>query len=103
MKLSARWQAARGFSLIELMVSMAIALVVTLAVFGVLVASEDRKRTSTALNDANQTGAYAAHLIDRSIRSAGSGQRVSTPPLAETQTSIAGAFQFGRTRHEFAA
>jgi type IV pilus assembly protein PilW len=73
MKLSARWQAARGFSLIELMVSMAIALVVTLAVFGVLVASEDRKRTSTALNDANQTGAYAAHLIDRSIRSAGSG------------------------------
>lgn len=64
---------ARGFSLVELMVSMAIALVVTLAVFGVLVASEDRKRASTALNDANQTGAYAAHMIDRSIRSAGSG------------------------------
>jgi type IV pilus assembly protein PilW len=73
MKQSAHLQAARGFSLIELMVSMAIALVVTLAVFGVLAASEDRKRTSTALNDANQTGAYAAHLIDRSIRSAGSG------------------------------
>ena len=73
MKRRARLQLARGFSLVELMVSMAIALVVTLAVFGVLVASEERKRSSTALNDANQTGAYAAHLIDRSIRSAGSG------------------------------
>ena len=65
--------ADRGFSLVELLVAVAIGLVVTLAVFGVLAASEGRKRTSVSLNDANQSGAYAAYTIDRMIRSAGSG------------------------------
>jgi type IV pilus assembly protein PilW len=63
----------RGFSLVELLVAVAIGLVVTLAVFGVLAASEGRKRTSVSLNDANQSGAYAAYTLDRLIRSAGSG------------------------------
>lgn len=63
----------RGFSLIELMVSVVIGLIVTLAVTGVMVASEERKRTSTATNDINQTGAYLAYVLDRAIRSAGSG------------------------------
>lgn len=63
----------RGFSLVELLVAVAIGLVVTLAVFGVLAASEGRKRTSVSVNDANQSGAYAAYTIDRMIRSAGSG------------------------------
>lgn len=65
--------AARGFSLVELLVAVAIGLVVTLAVFGVLAASEGRKRTSVSLNDANQSGAYAAYTLDRMIRSAGTG------------------------------
>lgn len=63
----------RGFSLVELLVAVTIGLVVTLAVFGVLAASEGRKRTSVSLNDANQSGAYAAYTLDRLIRSAGSG------------------------------
>ncbi len=62
-----------GFSLIELLVSMAIGLVVTLAVTSVLIRSEGSKRSSTSVNDINQTGAFAAYVLDRAIRSAGSG------------------------------
>jgi type IV pilus assembly protein PilW len=62
-----------GFSLVELMVALAISLVVSLAIFSVLNTSEGRKRTSNAVNDVNQVGSYASYVVDRSIRSAGSG------------------------------
>jgi len=62
-----------GFSLIELLVAMAIGLVVTLAVTSVLIRSEGSKRSSTSVNEINQTGAYTAFVLDRVIRSAGSG------------------------------
>ena len=64
---------AQGFSLIELLVSMAIGLIVTLAITTVMIRGESQKRTSTVVNDALQTGAYAALQLDRAIRSAGSG------------------------------
>ena len=66
-------QRARGFSLIELMVGVAIGLVVTLAIFQVLVASESRKRSLTGVNDVSQSGAYGVYAIDRILRSAGTG------------------------------
>ncbi len=62
-----------GFSLIELLVAMAIGLVLTLAITSVLIRSEGSKRSSTSVNDINQSGAYAAYMLDRAIRSAGSG------------------------------
>jgi type IV pilus assembly protein PilW len=68
-----RGRAALGFSLIELLVSMVIALVVTLAITSVLVRSEGSKRSTTSVNDVNETGAYIAYVMDRTIRSAGSG------------------------------
>ncbi|MEP6876446.1 MAG: PilW family protein [Burkholderiales bacterium] len=68
-----RGRAASGFSLIELLVSMVIALVVTLAITSVLVRSEGSKRSTTSVNDVGQTGAYVAYVMDRTIRSAGSG------------------------------
>lgn len=64
---------AAGFSLIELLVAMVIGLVVTLAVTSVLIRSEGSKRSSTSVNEINQTGAYTAFVLDRVIRSAGSG------------------------------
>jgi type IV pilus assembly protein PilW len=72
-ELSRRQSHVRGFSLIELLVSMAIGLIVTLAITTVMVRNEGQKRTSTVLNDASQTGAYAALTLDRAMRSAGSG------------------------------
>ena len=68
-----RRSTAIGFSLIELLVSMAIALVVTLAITAVMIRTEGSKRSTSSVNDINQTGAYVAYVLDRSIRSAGSG------------------------------
>lgn len=62
-----------GFSLIELLVSMGIGLIVTLAISSVLMHSEGAKRSTTSVNDINQAGAYSAYVLDRVIRSAGSG------------------------------
>lgn len=64
---------ARGFSLIELLVSMGIGLIITLAITIVLINNQKLQRTSTALNDASQSGAHAALTLDRATRSAGSG------------------------------
>ncbi len=68
-----RRAASGGFSLIELMVSMAIALVVTLAITTVMIRSGSDRRTSASVNDINQTGTYASYVLDRVVRSAGSG------------------------------
>jgi len=62
-----------GFSLIELMVSMVIGLILTLAITSVMTSGESNKRSTTTLNDTNQTGAYVAFELDRALRSAGSG------------------------------
>lgn len=69
----------RGFSLVELMVAMAIGLVVTLVITNVLLRSENDKRTSTSLNDTVQSGAYTGYMLERAIRQAGTGytQRLS--------------------------
>lgn len=64
---------ARGLTLVELLVAMAIGLVVTLAVTSAVIFGESTKRTTTSVNDMGQTGAYAAHVLDRALRSAGSG------------------------------
>ena len=63
----------RGFSLIELLVAMAIGLVVTLAITNVIVIGESHKRATTSVNDAGQNAAYASYVLDRAVRSAGSG------------------------------
>ncbi len=62
-----------GFSLIELLVSMVIALVVTLAITSVLLRTEGTKRSTTSVNELNQTASVAAFVLDRAIRNAGSG------------------------------
>jgi type IV pilus assembly protein PilW len=62
-----------GFSLIELLVSMTIGLIATLAITIVLTRSEGSKRSTTSVNDINQTGSYVAFVVDRAIRNAGTG------------------------------
>ncbi len=63
----------RGFSLIELLVSMVIGMVVTIAITSVMVDFNRSKRTSTASNDASLTGSYVTYTLDRTLRNAGSG------------------------------
>lgn len=63
----------RGLTLIELLVAMTIGLVVTLAVTSTVIFGESTKRTTTSVNDMGQSGSYAAYVLDRALRSAGSG------------------------------
>lgn len=64
---------AAGFTLVELLVAVIIGLAVTLAVTLMLTRYESGRRTLTSVNDASIGGAYVSYLLDRSVRSAGSG------------------------------
>lgn len=80
-------------SLIELMIALLIASLVTLAIFAVMSSFESRKRTTTSVNDANQAGNYALHLLDKLVRSAGSGYvQAGPPPNADNTDRVAIAF-----------
>lgn len=70
----------RGFTLVELMVSVVIGLLTTLVIAEVLAFSEGQKRTTTAGSDAQINGAQALYTIQRDIKMAGYGF-ASTPSL----------------------
>jgi type IV pilus assembly protein PilW len=84
--------AQRGLTLIELMVALLIGSILSLAIFGVLSTFEGRKRTTTAVNDASQAGNYALYVVDRLVRSAGSGLSQGGPQPRETETRKAMAY-----------
>lgn len=63
----------KGVTLIELMVALVIGLIVSLAVYTVLSNNEGRKRTTTSINDIDQTASYVSYMLDKSLRSAGTG------------------------------
>jgi len=62
-----------GFTLVELLVAVAISLVMTLAITLMLVRYEGGRRSLTSMNDSSIGGAYVAYALDRTVRSAGSG------------------------------
>jgi len=62
-----------GVTLIEMMVALVIAMVLSIAVMMVLSTFEGRRRTVGSTSDLDQTGALALFQLDRWIRSAGSG------------------------------
>lgn len=65
--------APRGLTLIELLVAVTLGLVLLLAVSNVLVRQEGARRTLTATNDVVLNGAHITQVVDRLVRSAGSG------------------------------
>lgn len=78
-----------GVTLIELLVALVIGLIVSLAVHTVLTSNEGRKRTTTSVNDINQTASYASYILDKSIRSAGTGFTGGLNPKSVTTSSNA--------------
>lgn len=64
---------AAGFTLVELLVAVTIGLALVLAVTLMLTRYESGRRSMTALNDSSIGGAYVSYLLDRTVRSAGSG------------------------------
>jgi type IV pilus assembly protein PilW len=73
MRRSSQEIAARGFSLIELMVAMVIGLIGMIIIFQVFEVSEGIRRTTTAGGDAQQNGTLALYLMERDLRNAGMG------------------------------
>src|SRR5688572_8172380 len=67
----------RGFSVVEIMVGLVIALLSTIVIFQVFPASEGYKRTTTSGSDAQQNGALALFTVERDVRQAGYGLTAS--------------------------
>lgn len=67
-----------GFSLVEVMVGMVIALFGVIIIFQVFSVSEGIKRTTTSGGDALQNGASALSAVERSLKEAGYGIFSST-------------------------
>ncbi|MEO6280571.1 PilW family protein [Roseateles sp.] len=63
----------RGFSLVELMVSMVIGLILMLAVSIMVARQESIRRGVTSGNDLTSNAGYVAYTLDRELRSAGAG------------------------------
>jgi Tfp pilus assembly protein PilW len=68
-----RIKAHAGFSLVEVMVGMVIALLGVIIIFQVFSVSEGVKRTTTSGGDALQNGASALFMLERSLKLAGYG------------------------------
>jgi type IV pilus assembly protein PilW len=64
---------SRGFTLIELMVAVALGLLTTLIIAQVFLQSEGNKRTTTGGSDAQVAGALALYALQRDIQTAGYG------------------------------
>jgi type IV pilus assembly protein PilW len=62
-----------GFTIVELMVGMLVALVATVVMFQVFAVSEGQKRTTTGSGDAQQNGVFSLFQLERDARMAGYG------------------------------
>lgn len=71
-------RANAGFSLVDVMVGMVIALLGVIIIFQVFSVSEGIKRTTTSGGDALQNGASALFALERSLKEAGYGIFSST-------------------------
>jgi type IV pilus assembly protein PilW len=67
----------RGFSLVEIMVGIAIGLLGVLIIMQVSVVFEGQKRTTTTGADAQSNGVSALYAIERDVRRAGYGMSVA--------------------------
>lgn len=64
---------ARGFTLVELMVGLAIGLFATLVIAQVLTVSEGRRRTTVSGSDAQVSGSLALYSVQREVEMSGYG------------------------------
>lgn len=72
----------RGVGLIEVMVSIVIAMLLVLVIYQIYEISEGQKRTITAGSDAQQNAAYGMYMIGRDLAIAGNGM-ASTSELLQ--------------------
>ncbi len=92
-------RAQRGFSLIELMVGVAVALIAVVVIMQVFQVFEGQRRTTTGGDDAGTTGAISMSLLQRDLRQSGQGLSHAnllgctvTLPNGRTVTNLSGVF-----------
>ncbi|MFT7723135.1 MAG: PilW family protein [Roseateles sp.] len=68
-----RHRRQRGFSLVELMVGIVVAMAAVLVVTQVFRVSEGQRRATTGTDEAQMTGAIALSMLQRELRQAGQG------------------------------
>lgn len=73
MKPTTRPRPQHGFTLVELLVAVTIGMALTLAITLMLTRHEAGRRALTTVNDSTMSGVYASYVLDRTLRSAGSG------------------------------
>ncbi|MDR7331072.1 PilW family protein [Roseateles asaccharophilus] len=78
----------RGFSLVELLVGIVVAMAAVLVVTQVFRVSEGQRRTTSGGDDAQTTGAIALSLLQRELRQAGQG--LMSPRLLMCQLDLGG-------------
>lgn len=89
----------QGFSLIELMVGVAVALIAVVVIMQIFQVFEGQRRTTTGGDDAGTTGAITMSLLQRDLRQAGQGLSHAnllgctlTLPNGRTVTNLSGVF-----------
>ncbi|MDQ0611434.1 type IV pilus assembly protein PilW [Variovorax sp. W1I1] len=68
----------RGFSLVEILVGMAVGFVVTIIIYQVISTYEGIKRSTTSGADTQQNGIFSLSTIERDVRAAGWGLPTAT-------------------------
>lgn len=71
----------KGFSIVELLVAMAIGIIVVAVIGQVMAVSEEQKRAATTGADAMVNGALALYTIERDVKSAGYGMATTLGSL----------------------
>lgn len=83
-------RSSAGFSLVEILVGMVIALISMLVVLQVYALNEGQKRTTTSGVDAQQSSLVGLHLLERDLRQAGYGVKGLPAPCLSPPIAIAG-------------
>ena len=90
-------QSQAGFSLVDVMVGMVIALLGMIIIFQVFSVSEGIKRTTTSGGDALQNGASSLFTLERSLKEAGYGFLPAVGALAANPVAGTASISIGAT------
>lgn len=73
MKMTGSWMGQRGVTLLEMMIGLVVALIVTAAGFAILTSTERSTRTNDQVIETQQNARIAMDLLSRDIKTAGFG------------------------------
>ncbi len=77
-----RHRREHGFTLVEILVGVVIAMIAVLVIYQVFAVSEGIKRTTTGVGDAQQTGLFTSFVLAQEITNAGSGVATAANELS---------------------